>query len=152
MSFNTDIFWQLYDQFVETDFRDQQLNSRISQIVRENIEEIFQLKREEKGWQIIRAWIAIRDQQLFSREGKLACSIRCGDVIVVEYHWDRDVVITHVPMPEMVCGPLLGWEQSHGLFLPLFDKIVIEKAIRLRLDEDVKDAIARFEEEKKFWH
>jgi len=148
---DTNLFWSLYDRYVLGDFRDEELNRKLSELTKNHIREMFQLERLEKGWKTIRAWIALDHCHVRNDEGQSVFFVTLGDVVIINYGWDRDITITHSPIEEFVSGNLLGREQCQGLFLPLFEADTIERAIRLQLKEIEKAALEKFAEEKGYW-
>jgi hypothetical protein len=115
---------------------------------------IHKLSRPERGWGHHQAWLAVRNAPIRNDRGDEAISIRVGDVIVVEHGWDRDVIITHNPIPRnIVCGYLLSgtWEEMVGLFMPLFDHATILKCIELRTAKNVSESLQLAEEESRDW-
>ena len=116
--------------------------------------EIHHLTRPEKNWKHHKAWLALKDAAIQRFDGEVGMYMQAGDVIVVEFGWDRDVVITQNPInTNMVSGYLLSgrWPGMIGLFMPLFDKITIMKCIELRATENVRDSMSMAEKESLDW-
>lgn len=115
---------------------------------------IHRLSRPEKGWENHKAWLALRNAPIRNDRGDEAIYMRVGDVVVVEWGWDRDVIITHNPIPRnIVCGYLLSgrWDEMVGLFMPLFERQAIVKCIELRTSKNVREAIDLAEKEARDW-
>lgn len=150
--FGTPVFWDIYDKASQKGFRDKSLNGQLSSLIEANIERVLNIKRPEKSWEIIRGWVALKDEQLRNDNGDIVLYINTGDIVIIQYAWDRDVIVTHFPRKDMVSGPLLGGKQSHGLFAPLFDQAIIEGLIKMKLTEYEEAALAFFDAEKKCWN
>ncbi|MBX4188121.1 MAG: hypothetical protein KW793_03225 [Candidatus Doudnabacteria bacterium] len=115
---------------------------------------IHRLSRAERGWENHKAWLAIHNAPIRNFEGEHKFYMRVGDVIVVEWGWDRDVIITHTPIPRnIVSGYLLSgkWEEMVGLFMPLFARSTILKCIELRAAKNVHEATMLAEQESRDW-
>lgn len=112
------------------------------------------LKFPERGWNVIHAWLALRETPGRTIEGDPShFTIRAGDVIIVEHQWDRDLPITHVPADSMVSGYLLSgkWPEMVGLFMPLYSKQRIEMCILARLEADKRQALEKMEQSSRDW-
>lgn len=156
-------FWDLYDEFCHPAhlerFIEKGTSHRTSQMcgvmeVAHRSREIHNLSRPDREWKNHKAWLALRDAPIRNDRGDSAVSMRAGDVIVVEWGWDRDVIITHTPIPRnIVCGYLLSgrWDEMIGLFMPLFERRTITKCIELRTAKNVREALALTEEEAQDW-
>lgn len=149
--FNSEEFWELYDRFIAGDFRQKTINAHLSEMAGKWPREMRELKRPEKNWRVIRGWIALKYKPLFNDQGQRAFDIYCGDVVIDEGGWDRDTIITHIPRATMVSGPLINQEQSHDLFIPLFEADTIERAIRSRIEEACHDISVYIKEWKPHW-
>lgn len=159
----SEAFWSLYDEFCHPahleGFVKKSGSHRTSQMcaVMESAHRsraIHKVSRPEKGWENHKAWLALRNAPIRNDRGDPAIEMRAGDVIVVEWGWDRDVIITHNPIPRnIVCGYLLSgkWEEMVGLFMPLFDQKTIHKCIELRTAKNVEEALALAKEEARDW-
>jgi hypothetical protein len=117
--------------------------------------EIHRLSRPERGWAHHHAWLSLKTAPIQREDGEQSSIVmQAGDVIVVEHGWDRDVIITHSPIPRnIVCGYLLSgrWEPMIGLFLPLFDKETIMSCIRIRIEKNGEEALMLAREESRDW-
>lgn len=159
----TEAFWSVYDEFCHSAHLERLINngdSHRAPQMRSIMEaahrdrSIHRISRPERGWENHKAWFALRDAPIRNDRGDEAIYMRVGDVIVVEWGWDRDVIITHNPIPRnIVCGYLLSgkWEEMVGLFMPLFDRATILKCIELRASKNVIEAIQLAEEESRDW-
>jgi hypothetical protein len=160
---NSEAFWAIYDEFCHPvhlegfintgeSHRAPQMRSVMETAHKDRA--IHRLSRVERGWENHKAWLALRDAPIRNDRGDEAIYMRVGDVIVVEWGWDRDVIITHNPIPRnIVCGYLLSgrWEEMVGLFMPLFDRRTIFKCIELRTAKNVREATQLAEEESRDW-
>ena len=157
-------FWEFYDRFVTTDSLvrlieepDYPLATQMHEItqVAHRARTIHSLSRPERGWKHHNAWLSLRHAEIQNSEGRVVTHMRPGDVIVVEHGWDRDVIITHCPIPRnIVCGYLLSgrWEPMIGLFLPLFDRETILNCVQLMATENAKESNELALEEARDWH
>ena len=156
-------FWDVYDEFCHPAHLERFNNKggshrapqmRSAMEMAHQARAIHSLSRPERGWENHKAWLALRNAPIRNDRGDEAIYIRIGDVIVVEWGWDRDVIITHNPIPRnIVCGYLLSgkWEEMVGLFMPLFDHRTILKCIELRTAKNVREALKLAEEESRDW-
>ncbi len=146
-------FWQLYDQYVQTENKDirPRLSSLLSEI--EEKDRRKQLLRPEKGWNTILAWQVLRTQE-FIFSDNVIFRLYTGDVLVWEPHWDRDILLTRFPMEtNIISGRILkpGFEMTHedkgelsdyewnqqirslgitnekGLYLPVYESDTLKK-------------------------
>lgn len=159
----TEAFWRLYDEFCHPENLKELIESgtsaRVPQMrsIMESAHQsraIHNLSRPEKGWRNHKAWLALRNAPIRNDQGYPGLYMRVGDVVVVEWGWDRDVIITHNPIPRnMVSGYLLSgkWEEMVGLFMPLFERRTIVRCIELRTAKNVREAIDLAEEEAQDW-
>ncbi len=156
-------FWRLYDEFCQPahlksfiEDSESPLTSQMSAIMisTHKAKTIHSISRPERGWKNNKAWLALRPAPIRNVKGHPFTHMRTGDVIIWQWGWDRDVIVTHNPISEHVCGYLLGgpWPEMVGLFMPLFDKKTIMECIKLRTAENVKDAIKQAEEDATLWH
>ncbi len=159
----TEAFWSLYDDFCHpahlewliekgTSDRTPQMCSIME--TAHKARTIHSLSRLERGWSNHKAWLALRDAPVRNYRGDPTIEMRAGDVIVVEFQWNRDVIITHNPIYRNIqSGYLLSgkWEEMVGLFMPLFERQTIVKCIELRTAKNVREAINLAEEEARDW-
>jgi hypothetical protein len=156
-------FWKLYDELCSPDSLSRLVNEGseyppASQMLRITkaahlTRAIHTLSRSERGWGHHCAWLALKHQMIQNYEGQFGMDMRAGDVVAVEFGWDRDVVITHSPSVSMVSGYLLSgkWEPMIGLFLPLFDKETILCAAKLRVAKNSEEAEKLAIKESEDW-
>lgn len=159
----SEAFWSLYDEFCHPahlkSFVKKGESHRTPQMCAmmesaHKTRAIHNLSRPERGWKNHKGWLALRNAPVRNDRGDTAIEMRAGDVIVVEWGWDRDVIITHNPIPRnIVCGYLLSgrWEEMVGLFMPLFDQRTIQNCIELRTAKNVEEALALAKEEARDW-
>ena len=162
--FGSPEFWKFYDEFCK-ESNIAKLNhdpnhpmaSQMQEITAaaHRTREIHDLTRPERHWGRRNAWLVLKTTEIPRYSGEQAgFFLRAGDVIVEEHQWDRDVIITHVPViRNMVSGYLLSgkWECMVGLFMPLFDGDTIAICIKARLDKNLEDAWALAHEEAEEW-
>jgi hypothetical protein len=155
-------FWALYDLFCSSrdEFkklpRGEQTETclKLQEILREGHDEIVRLGRPERAWHHPKAWLVLRNEMILNKDSQVSIHLLAGDVMTREFGWDRDVFITHSPIVKRVSGQFLpqSWPNAEkGLFLPLFEKRVILRAIRTRLQANAFNALAKAEEESRDW-
>ena len=156
-------FWKLYDKFCDPAHLEKFVQKgesphtpQICKILESahNSGAIHRISRPGRRWAKHKAWLSLRNAPIRNDEGNPVIQMRTGDVIVVEWGWDRDVIITHTPIyRNIVSGHLLSgrWEEMVGLFMPLFDQKTINKCIELRITKNVEEAIALANEEAQDW-
>lgn len=154
-------FWVLYDQFCSRDELKKLSNGeqtdlclRLQQILRTSHDLIVELGRPENGWGYPKAWLVLRYEMVLNNEGHVFMHLTSGDVMVREFCWDRDVLITHSPITERMSGQLLhqGWPNAQkGLFFPLYTKETIMRAIKIKLKKNMANALTKAEEESRDW-
>lgn len=161
----TQAFWNLYDDFCKPDHLENLISKGVATPLSSAMCELMEsahrskaihsLSRVGRGWVYHKAWITLRNTEIRDYSGNhVAFEMRVGDVVVVETGWDRDVIITHNPIPRnIVSGYLLSgkWEGMVGLFMPLFDKDTIMKCIEFRTAKNIEDAIVLAKEESQTW-
>lgn len=160
---NSGEFWRFYDEFCHPDHLKEFINTgdscrankmRDIMVKAHQSQAIHHLSRPERGWKSRKAWLALRNAPIINNRGHEVLYMRVGDVVVVERGWDRDVIITHNPIQRNIaCGYLLSnrWEETVGLFMPLFDRKTIINCIKLRTTKNVKEALKLAEEEARVW-
>ncbi|MES2986014.1 MAG: hypothetical protein V4686_02720 [Patescibacteria group bacterium] len=164
-AFGSPEFWEFYDEFckpenLEKFISDLEVSDDASGKMHlimhaaHLTREIHKLKRPEKGWKNHHAWLALKHAPIQRHDGNIFTSMSRGDVITVAHQWDRDIMITHNPISEHVCGYLLGgkWEPMIGLFMPLFDKKTIMTCIELRCKKNLAEALEKAKEESATWY
>ena len=147
-------FWKFYgNDYLCSNFRDAERNRRLSSLLGQ-IPDLRALKHPQKNWIHILGWIALRDQSFFNhQDGQFVLSVRTGDILIEQHPWDRDVIVTHVPMIEHVSGWLLNpnYEEAKGLWVPIFNPLILKCALQIRLLEIREQAEKFFETEKASW-
>lgn len=159
----SEAFWTMYDEFCHPVHLEKFINQSESHLApwMQKIMEaahrdrtIHRVSRPGRAWNNHKAWLALRNAPIRNDLGNPTLHMRVGDVIVVEWGWDRDVIITHSPIPRtIVSGYLLSgrWEEMVGLFMPLFDHATILKCIELRTSKNLTEALQLAEEESRNW-
>ncbi len=153
-------FWKFYDEFCQEsnlkkliEDSDSPMTMRMREITTaaHRSREIHKLKRPEKNWDYHRAWLALADAPIQNPDGTPIMYMRPGDVVVIEWPWDRDVIVTHVPISEHISGYLLSgkWDPMIGLFLPLFSHETIARCVELRVTANLTEAMEKVAEEAK---
>lgn len=157
-------FWKMYDEFCDPTHLENFIEngaSHLSPMMCKIMEAshrsraYHRLSRIERGWKDHKAWLTLRDAPIRNLDGVPTLYMHVGDIIVVEWGWDRDVIITHTPINRnKVSGYLLSgkWEEMIGLFMPLFDRRTIMKCIEVRTAKNVRDALELADEEARDWH
>jgi len=160
-------FWDYYDKYIES--RDESYMSMLSYRLSEIEKPGEILKREEKGWTKILAWQALRSQT-FHFEGS-NFELFKGDILYQNKPYDRDCIVTRVPIKQAVSGGYLllfgtdfsseiekcktesekvelmrytGLANNKGLYLPLYDSKIIVDFIGEAFKECKKAAIREF--------
>jgi hypothetical protein len=164
--FGSPEFWSFYDEFCggksisKLNYqREYPLAVKMHEITyaAHSSRAIHELKRPERGWEHHHAWLALRTLEIPRQDNGAPSGlvIRAGDIIVVEHQWDRDVIITHTPIPRnIISGYLLSgrYESMIGLFLPLFDRETIMRSINIRLGQNVEEGYQLAQEEARDWN
>ena len=162
----TDQFWSLYDRFCQEEQLVQHIAVGVTPLAHElrvitteaaRKRQLSRLCRPARGWQRHHAWVALDAATVFNHEGTLITHVRPGDVMTVQWNWDREILITHTPHREMVSGSLRGClneRDVYGLFLPLFDRQTIETCIGQRLAADAVSTVDFFNKEavERCWY
>lgn len=155
--------WSLYDRFFERGNlellskkpQDHPLLRDMRELTtRLHLErKIHYLVRPSLGWKQYDGLLTLDSTWILNKDCQPVLHVCSGDVIAVQYGWDRDVFITHVPKHEHVRGYLMsGYHPDMvGLFLPIFGQRNMTTAIDIRLEEHVLAAKHFVLEEKKHW-
>jgi hypothetical protein len=162
VEFGSPEFWVMYDEFCKPESLTNLVKVRQYEPAKEmrkitvaahRTRAIHTLKRPERGWEHHHAWLSLAAAPILNHAGNVCMTMRAGDVIVVEHGWDRDVLTTHSPIEEFVCGYLLSgkWDDMVGLFLPLFDAPTIMHCINVRLEENMREAKTRALTQSEDW-
>jgi len=155
-------FWELYDKFVcYIEFPELlsgvQSNAcaKLREILRAGHKEIARLPRPEKDWHLPMAWLVLRNEQVISADGShVLMQLEAGDVMLGEPRGDRAVFVTHSPIIERSLLQFLGqrWPGAKkGVFLPLYDKETLMKAVRLKANKNATRCLDKAEEVAQIW-
>jgi len=157
----SEAFWNIYDEFCNKELvglSSSDLGAlcfKLQEILRAGHSEIVKLDRPKKGWGHPKAWLVLRREHVMNMEGThVFMTLEAGDVMTREFGWDRDVFVTHSPIIERVSGQFLNqqWPNAEkGLFLPLYDKATIMKAVRAKAERNLARALEKAEEEAHDW-
>ncbi len=157
----SDVFWNLYDEFCTkeliglTSGKSGDLCLKLQEVLRTGHSNIVKLARIGKGWHYPKAWLVLRGEHVMNMEGThVFITLEAGDVMTREFGWDRDVFVTHSPIIERVSGQFLNqqWPNAEkGLFLPLYDKATIMKAVRAKAERNLTKTLEKAEEEARDW-
>ncbi len=157
----SEAFWSLYDEFSNKELvglsngKPGELCLKLQEVLRKGHSEIVRLARPEKGWHHPKAWLVLRFEHVMNMEGThVFMTLEAGDVMTREFGWDRDVFVTHSPIIERVSGQFLGqqWPNAEkGLFLPLYDRATIMKAILAKAERNLARTLEKAEEEARDW-
>lgn len=157
----SDAFWNLYDEFCSKELirlpsgKPGNLNLKLQEVLRTSHFEIVKLSRLEKGWHHPKAWLVLRDEHVMNMDGAyVLMTLEAGDVMTREFGWDRDVFVTHSPIIERVSGQFLSqhWPNAEkGLFLPLYDKATIMKAVQVKVWRNLARTLEKVREEARDW-
>lgn len=160
-------FWHLYDSLCLPEALKRLIEHReesdlvlqMRTVMREThaSKNLHRLMRPERGWTGPRAWLALGNAPMrnLDNPNQIVNWFRTGDVLVVEFGWDRDVIITHSPIERnLVSGYILGSKQDEmiGLFMPLYEASTIHHCIKLRLARNTREAIELAEQEALDWN
>lgn len=163
IAFGSPEFWMLYDRLCNEEGIRNLVNNPSDPLAAQMhaithaahlTREIHRLTRPDRGWKHHNAWLSLKTEAIQRHDGEIADIMRAGDVVVVEHGWDRDVIITHCPIPRnIVSGYLLSgkWEPMIGLFLPLFDAQTIQMCIKIRMEKNLSETLYLAAEEARDW-
>lgn len=156
-------FWNIYDKFCRSAHLRSFIKDGASNLAPQmcaimeaahRSREMHLIKsRPERGWRLHAAWLALRNAPVRNDRGVPVTYMRPGDVVVVEWGWDRDVVITHSPNTRTICGLIRSgkWNEEVGLFMPLFERCTIIQCIKWRTAKNALEALALAEKEAQDW-
>ncbi len=154
-------FWRLYDEFccfgrfTELGIKHPAHNLclKLQEILKVGHMEVVKLARPGKGWDNPKAWLVLRHEMVLNLDGSGPYMyLQAGDVMTRHFQWDRDTFVTQVPIQERVAGQFLGqqWPNAEkGLFLPLYEKRTIFRAVRAKLERNLAQAWERVERESE---
>jgi hypothetical protein len=171
MNEQTLAFWQLYDQYVQTNTKEMrgELASLLKEI--EIPDRKKPLLRPEKGWNKVLAWQVLRNQQFIFSDSVPFC-LYAGEMLIQDKPYDRDIFLTRFPIDETISGRLLkhGFEMTHddrgslddsewmqkvracgitnekGLYLPIFEMEVLQRFCKQKVEEMEKGIFSTLHE------
>lgn len=152
VGWGTEEFWTLYDWFMHRDrlikLSENELVDHANQVHMLAAEaqrggKLQSLQRPCLGWSNPHAYLVLKYQMIPRPDGQFGINVSAGDVMFVEYGWDRDSIMTHGPIHSQVSGYFLSgkWPEMIGLFLPIFgfDKVI--EAIQIRIKQNAIDSV-----------
>jgi hypothetical protein len=104
----------------------------------------------------IYGYLAVRSTVIYRKDdGKNVDQIIQGDVVVMQYNWDRNVIVTHVPLSQNIPIPyvLIGVHVFglEGLWLPIFDAAKIRPLVELQMKKYTGSIDSFLVEEEDWW-
>lgn len=133
-AFSPEDFWRLYAIWLESDGYCKDINA----CLREHLK-LHEDPRRLEGktpngeTKTPRAWFCLANCELGPERLFFA---RVGEVVVVQFCWDRDVPVTRVPLTENIVGGLLIGRHNKEHFLPLYDTELARRLIFRRMEMD----------------
>lgn len=158
-------FWEYYDQFCEPanletfinnpeSHSESPLKMHLIMHAAHLTREIHGLKRPEKSWNCIEAFLVLKACELGNDEGRPWILVRRGDVIIRQHQWNRDVPITHTPSSGRIpCGAFTSgkWPDMVGICMPLFKRETILTCIELCAKRDLQNILETAQKEANDW-
>ncbi|MDD2537558.1 MAG: hypothetical protein PHU61_03670 [Candidatus Absconditabacteria bacterium] len=147
MGWNEKRFWEIYDVYINDPIENanEKVINELSAIIRENEDALLRkLKRPEKGWIHIYAWECISTARYYTENMTIPYIFFKGEIIVIDYPYDRDMHFTRIPYKENVSWEIYDHgEDMKGNFIPLFDKELIikrvENILKIKSSENLKE-------------
>jgi len=109
----------------ENPFENKSLCNRLFEMM-SDLDDPREIKDPDNEEKSIDAFISVRTTSVFNRDGGWAMDIEEGDVIVLQHGWDRNIIVTHLPMntcnpiPFLLKDTVRGYGLK-GVWLPIFD-------------------------------
>lgn len=164
--FGSSEFWEYYDEFCRPENLEKFINEpelyneppqkmHLIMHAAHLTREIHTLKREEKRWNAIEAFLVLKACELMNDEGTVWIFVRRGDVITRQHQWNRDIPITHTPSRGIIpCGAFTSGRRPDmiGICMPLFKRETILKCIELCARRDYQYILDTAQKEAKDWN
>lgn len=102
-------------------------------------------------------YVAIANSPLFDKEGAYRGQILKGDVLILQYNWDRNIIMTELPLQQNCPIPFLLKDTGitkgfRGVWLPIFDPRLIRGFVEKQIQRYVQSASYLLDEEEKWWN
>ncbi len=101
-------------------------------------------------------YVAIKHAIICTRDGAVIKQILVGDVLILQFNWDRNILVTHTPLNQSLPIPFMLRDNEHihgyrGIWLPVFDPARI-RGFAERQIERYQDSLNQlFDEEEAWW-
>jgi len=154
MEWNLEQFWELYDEYIQTPVNqvDDQLVNSLKTIIRNGPDFMMRdLQRQEKNWNRRLGWEAISGgHYYFHKDQNFPYFFFKGEIIVIDYPYDRDMMFTRIPYGEEVSWNIYDlsdeMNQTNGIFIPLFDRQIILRRVENILKIQSEDNLNKLKE------
>jgi len=105
---------------------------------------------------LVYGYVAVAHSDIYNRENTFVGGVQRGDVLILQFNWDRNIVITKLPLSQNCpipyllrdTGVLTGYK---GIWLPIFDPLLIRGFAERKIKEYAQQVSNLLSEEERWW-
>lgn len=157
MNFNLELFMSLHQQFMsEKDpFANKALCSSLHELLNE-LNDPREIKNPLHKDGLTYGYVAIAHAHIFNKNDDHVGQVLVGDVMILQFHWDRNIIVTNLPLSETCPIPYMLRDTDllrgyKGIWLPIFDPSRIRDFAERQIREYTQSVYKLFDEEEKWW-
>jgi hypothetical protein len=158
MNMNLNRFMELHQQFMseEEPLKNEALCSELHEILKQ-FDDPREIANPLHQDGLTYGYVAITHTHLYDKEGLYKGQVLKGDVLILQFNWDRNIIVTELPLQQNCPIPFLLKDSGilkglRGVWLPIFDPRRIRGFAERQIQQYVKSVSSLFDEEEVWWN
>lgn len=154
---NLTTFLKLHEQFMseEDPLSNKYLCGQLSELLNQ-IDDPREIKNPLHPDGVTYGYVAIKRGMICLRNGGFLRHILAGDVLVLQFNWNRNIAITNLPLDQNVPIPFILRDTEHihgykGVWLPIFDPVRIRGFAEMQIKKYQQSLNELLNQEEAWW-
>lgn len=154
---NLERFMELHRQFMaeEEPLKNEALCSELQTLLSE-LDDVRDIKNPLHSSDLSYGYVAIAHSFVINKDGAATDQILKGDVLILQYNWDRNIIVTKLPLSQTCPIPFLLKDTGlltglKGIWLPVFDPRRLRTFAERQIKKYTLDVSKFFDQEEKWW-
>lgn len=158
MNFDSELFKKLHQQFMteEDPLSNESLCADLHNLLKE-LDDPREIKNPLHKDGLTYGYVAIAHSHIFNKRDDYVGQVCLGDVLVLQFNWDRNIIVTNLPLSQNCPIPYLLRDTDllrgyKGIWLPIFNPRRIRDFAERQIKQHTESVSELLDEEEKWWN